>query len=83
MNQLWSVAIQEGRQSFSQMFLQPFLAYTTRTHTTFSYFYGIHCKLEQYPGRREVDRAAHLPNQPNPEDWKTTDQPSDRREILY
>src|SRR5438046_9707732 len=36
MNQLWSVAIQEGRQSFSQMFLQPFLAYTTKTHTTFT-----------------------------------------------
>jgi len=36
MNQLWSVAIQEGRQSFSQMFLQPFLSYTTKTHTTFT-----------------------------------------------
>ena len=36
MNQLWSVAIQEDRQSFSQMFLQPFLAYTTKTHTTFT-----------------------------------------------
>jgi hypothetical protein len=34
MNQLWSVAIQEDRQSFSQMFLQPFMAYTTKTHTT-------------------------------------------------
>src|SRR5438128_2697969 len=36
MNQLWAVAIQEGRQSVSQMFLQPFLAYTTKTHTTFT-----------------------------------------------
>jgi hypothetical protein len=36
MNQLWSVAIQEDRQSFSQMFLQPFLAYVTKTHTTFT-----------------------------------------------
>jgi hypothetical protein len=36
MNQLWSVAIQEDRQSFSQMFLQPFLAYTLKTHTTFT-----------------------------------------------
>src|SRR6266536_3110692 len=34
MNQLWSVAIEEHRSSFSQMFLQPFLAYTTKTHTT-------------------------------------------------
>ena len=34
MNQLWSVAIQEDRQSFSQMFLQPFLAYTNKKHTT-------------------------------------------------
>ena len=34
MNQLWSVAIQEHRQSFSQMFLQPFVAYTLKTHTT-------------------------------------------------
>src|SRR6266536_2091820 len=34
MNQLWAVAIQEHRSSFSSMFLQPFLAYTTKTHTT-------------------------------------------------
>jgi hypothetical protein len=34
MNQLWSVVIQEDRESVSQMFLQPFLAYTTHTHTT-------------------------------------------------
>src|SRR6476659_4164255 len=36
MNQLWSVAIEEHRSSVSQMFLQPFLAYTTKTHTTFT-----------------------------------------------
>src|SRR5438874_2956892 len=36
MNQLWSVAIEEHRSSFSSMFLQPFLAYTTKTHTTFT-----------------------------------------------
>jgi hypothetical protein len=36
MNQLWSVAISEDRKSLSQMFLQPFLAYTTKTHTTFT-----------------------------------------------
>jgi hypothetical protein len=36
MNQLWSVAIEEHRTSVSQMFLQPFVAYTTRTHTTFT-----------------------------------------------
>src|SRR6184192_1210993 len=36
MNQLWSVAIEEHRKSVSQMFLQPFLAYTTKTHTTFT-----------------------------------------------
>ena len=36
MNQLWSAAIEEHRQSFSQMFLQPFLAYTMKTHTTFT-----------------------------------------------
>ncbi len=36
MNQLWSVAIEEHRQSISQMYLQPFLAYTTKTHTTFT-----------------------------------------------
>src|SRR5438477_2652799 len=36
MNQLWSVAIEEHRNSVSQMFLQPFLAYTTKTHTTFT-----------------------------------------------
>ena len=36
MNQIWSVAIEEDRKSVSQMFLQPFVSYTTRTHTTFS-----------------------------------------------
>jgi hypothetical protein len=36
MNQLWSVAIERHRQSLSQMFLQPFLAYTLPTHTTFT-----------------------------------------------
>src|SRR5947199_478617 len=36
MNQLWSVAIEEHRSSVSQMFLQPFVAYTTKTHTTFT-----------------------------------------------
>ena len=35
MNQLWSVAIEEDRKSVSQMYLQPFVAYTMRTHTTF------------------------------------------------
>ena len=34
MNQLWSIAIEKDRKSLSQMFLQPFLAYTTKTHTT-------------------------------------------------
>ena len=36
MNQLWSVVIEEDRSSLSQMFLQPFIAYTTKTHTTFT-----------------------------------------------
>jgi hypothetical protein len=37
MNQLWSVAIEEHRSSLSQMFLQPFFSYTTKTHTTFTF----------------------------------------------
>jgi len=36
MNQLWSVVIEEHRSSLSQMFLQPFFSYTTKTHTTFT-----------------------------------------------
>ena len=36
MNQLWSVVISEDRSSVSQMFVQPFISYTTKTHTTFS-----------------------------------------------
>ncbi len=36
MNQLWSAIIEEHRSSVSQMFLQPFIAYTTKTHTTFT-----------------------------------------------
>src|SRR5216117_861234 len=35
MNQLWSVDTEEDRRSVSQMFLQPFVAYTPKTHTTF------------------------------------------------
>ena len=36
MNQLWSAVIEEHRSSLSQMFVQPFIAYTTKTHTTFT-----------------------------------------------
>jgi hypothetical protein len=36
MNQLWSVVIEEDRSSYSAMFLQPFISYTTKTHTTFT-----------------------------------------------
>ena len=36
MNQLWSVYIEDHRKSFSQLFLQPFIAYTLKTHTTFT-----------------------------------------------
>jgi hypothetical protein len=36
MNQLWSVLIEEHRSSYSAMFIQPFIAYTTKTHTTFT-----------------------------------------------
>ena len=36
MNQLWSVVISEHRSSVNQMFVQPFAAYTTKTHTTFT-----------------------------------------------
>ena len=36
MNQLWAVVISEHRSSVSQMFVQPFIAYTTKTHTTFT-----------------------------------------------
>jgi hypothetical protein len=35
-NQLWSVVEEEHRNDVSQMFLQPFVAYTTKTHTTFT-----------------------------------------------
>lgn len=35
-NQLWSVIEEEHRSDFSQMFFQPFFAYTTKTHTTFT-----------------------------------------------
>jgi hypothetical protein len=35
MNQLWSVLIEEDRKSVNQIFLQPFIAYTTNTHTNF------------------------------------------------
>jgi hypothetical protein len=35
-NQLWSVVEEEHRSDVSQMFLQPFVAYTTKTHTTFT-----------------------------------------------
>jgi len=35
MNQLWSVVIENHRSSYSAMFVQPFINYTTKTHTTF------------------------------------------------
>jgi hypothetical protein len=36
MNQLWSVVIEDHRSSYSAMFVQPFISYTTKTHTTFT-----------------------------------------------
>jgi hypothetical protein len=36
MNQLWSVVIEEHRSSYNAMFVQPFISYTTKTHTTFT-----------------------------------------------
>jgi len=36
-NQIWSVGGTNDRQNISAMFLQPFIAYTTRTHTTFTF----------------------------------------------
>jgi len=36
MNQLWSVYTEDHRKTFSQLFLQPFIAYTFKTHTTFT-----------------------------------------------
>jgi hypothetical protein len=62
MNQLWSVAIQEDRQSFSQMFLQPFLAYTTKTHTTFTLSTESTANWNNTPGRRQVDRTSYSPD---------------------
>jgi hypothetical protein len=50
MNQLWSVAIQEDRQSFSQMFLQPFVAYTLKTHTTFTLTSEMSANWNNTPG---------------------------------
>lgn len=35
-NQIWSFAGDDDRNNISSMFLQPFAAYTTRTHTTFT-----------------------------------------------
>ena len=35
-NQFWSVIEEEHRSDVSQMFLQPFVAYATKTHTTFT-----------------------------------------------
>src|SRR5947207_7702900 len=36
LNQPGSVVIEEHRSSLSQMFVQPFISYTTKTHTTFT-----------------------------------------------
>jgi len=36
MNQLWSVVTEEHRSSYSAMFIQPFISYTTKSHTTFT-----------------------------------------------
>ena len=36
MNQLWSVYTEDHRKTLSQLFLQPFIAYTLKTHTTFT-----------------------------------------------
>ena len=82
MNQLWSVVISEHRSSVSQMFVQPFAAYTTKTHTTFTISTGIHGKLERFFRRREMDCPSHFSDQPDSEDWEATGQHPDRWQIL-
>ena len=50
MNQIWSVGISEDRKSVSQMFLQPFLTYTTKTHTTFAVNTESSANWNNHPG---------------------------------
>src|SRR5438093_2002289 len=50
MNQLWSVIIEEHRKSVRQMFVQPFLSYTTKTHTTFTINTESAANWENTPG---------------------------------
>lgn len=50
MNQLWSVAIEDHRKSLNQLFLQPFLAYTAQTHTTFTLGLEMTTKWNNTPG---------------------------------
>ena len=35
-NQIWSVGGEDDQQNINSMFLQPFLSYTTKSHTTFA-----------------------------------------------
>src|SRR6266446_1935887 len=51
------------------------------THHFHSQF-GNNRKLEQHPGRCQVDVPAYFPDQPDSKDRKATDQPPDRRKIL-
>src|SRR5205823_4751262 len=39
-------------------------------------------KLEQHPGKCQVEEHAYFPKQPDSKDRKATDQPPDRRQIL-
>ena len=60
MNQLWSVAIQEDRRSLSELYLQPFLNYTTKTHTTFTIDMESTTNWNNTPGRCQVDDSAYF-----------------------
>ncbi len=77
-NQIWSIAGNDNRQNISATFLQPFVNYTTKTHTTF----GVDTESTYDWETQPVDGADQFDGQPNPEDWETADQYPARRPLL-
>ena len=74
----WSVAGTSHTGNVNSTFLQPFLTYTSKTHTTFGHQHRVHLRL----GQDQVDDPDQSVRQPDAQDRPSADQSPARTQAL-
>ncbi len=77
-NQIWSLGGDNNEQNINSTFLQPFLTYTTKTHTTF----GVNSESTYDWAEPPVDRTIQLHGESDSEDREAADQHPARWPLL-